>query len=249
MARQSGLIKLKGTLDNVTFYKSKDGDLARMKTSVDGTRIANDPAFQRTRENGVEFGSSAKAGKLTRDSLRPMAMNATDNRVVARMTKLMTDIKNLDATSVRGARNVGVAMALPTAKALVKGFEFNGDALLSSTLYKPYAVATATGVITITGVVPINDIAFPSGATHVSFTGCYANINYATGITDVKLSNVQNLPLNGTAATVTLTPTAVPAGTGAKVYLLKIEFFQMINAVQYSLKNGAYNALKIIEVV
>lgn len=45
MARQNGLIKIKGTLDNVSFYKTKDGDLARMKTSVDGKRIANDPAF------------------------------------------------------------------------------------------------------------------------------------------------------------------------------------------------------------
>jgi len=34
MARQSGLIKIKGTLDNVSFYETKDGDLARMKTSV-----------------------------------------------------------------------------------------------------------------------------------------------------------------------------------------------------------------------
>ena len=45
MARQNGLIKIKGTLDNVTFYKSIDGDMARMKTSVDAARIANDPAF------------------------------------------------------------------------------------------------------------------------------------------------------------------------------------------------------------
>jgi hypothetical protein len=31
--------------------------------------------------------------------------------------------------------------------------------------------------------------------------------------------------------------------------LLKIEFFQSVNGVQYSLKNGAYNALRVIEVV
>jgi hypothetical protein len=31
--------------------------------------------------------------------------------------------------------------------------------------------------------------------------------------------------------------------------LLKIEFFQLVNAVQYNLKNGAYNALKIIDVI
>ncbi|MFN5415621.1 MAG: hypothetical protein ACK5B9_01095 [Flavobacteriia bacterium] len=249
MARQNGLIKIKGTLDNVTFYKTKDGDLAKMKTSVDKDRIANDPAFQRTRENGAEFGSSATSGKLTRDALRPIALNATDPRAVSRMTKLMTQIKNLDLTSVRGSRNVGVAMATAPAKALLKGFEFNKEALLSSILYKPWALNTTTGVITITGVVPINDIVFPEGATHVSFTGSYANINFATGVTDVKLTNVQNVLISGTASTVTLTPTAVPAGTGAKVYLLKIEFFQLVNGVQYSLKNGAYNALKVIDVI
>ena len=249
MARQNGLFKIKGTLDNVTFYKSVDGDLARMKTSVDKDRIANDPAFQRTRENGAEFGSSAKAGKLTRDGLRPIALNATDNRVVSRMTKLMTEIKNLDTTSVRGARNVGVAMASANAKSLLKGFEFNSSALLSSTLFKPYSIVTTTGVITITGVIPINDVVFPSGATHVSFTGAYANMNYATNVVDFKLTNVQNVAINGTASTITLTPTAVPVGTGAKVFLLKMEFFQLINGVQYSLKNGSYNALKIIEVI
>ncbi len=249
MARQNGLFKIKGTLDNVTFYKSVDGDLARMKTSVDKDRIKNDPAFQRTRENGAEFGSSAKAGKLTRDSLRPIALNATDNRVVSRMTKLMTSIKNLDTTSVRGSRNVGVSMPNANAKALLKGFEFNSSALLSSTLFKPYAINTTTGVITITGIIPINDVVFPSGATHVSFTGGYANMNYATNVVDFKLTNVQNVAINGTPSTITLTPTAVPAGTGAKVFLLKMEFFQLINGVQYSLKNGSYNALKIIEVI
>jgi hypothetical protein len=249
MARQNGLIKIKGTLDNVSFYKTKDGDLARMKTSVDGKRIANDPAFVRTRENGAEFGSSAKAGKLTRDNLRPISMNATDGRVVARMTKIMTDIKNLDTTSVRGQRNVGVAMATAQAKALLKGFEFNNDAMLSSMLFKPWAVNTSTGVISITGLVPTLDIIFPEGATHVSFSGAYANINYATGVADVKLTNVQNLPISGTSSVITLTPTAVPTGTGAKLFLLKIEFFQLVNAVQYSLKNGAYNALKIIDVI
>ena len=165
------------------------------------------------------------------------------------MTKIMTQIKNLDTTSVRGARNVGVAMATAQAKALLKGFEFNREAMLSSMLFKPWAVNTTTGVITIAGLVPTLDLIYPEGATHVSFTGAYANINYATGIADVKLTNVQNLPITATSSAITLTPTAVPTGTGAKIFLLKIEFFQLVNAVQYSLKNGAYNALKVIEVI
>lgn len=249
MARQKGIIKIEGTLQDLTFYKTKDGDLVKTKTSISGERIATDPAFIRTRENGAEFGNSAVSGKLTRSSLRVISLNATDSKVVSRITKIMTQIKNLDTTSARGLRNVGVAIAGAPAKALLKGFDFNTDALLGSVLFKPYAVNTTTGVITITGLVPNVDVVWPQGATHISFTGAFANINYVTGVTDVKLTNVQNLAINGTATTVTLTPTAVPTGTGIKVFLLKMEFFQMINAVQYPLKNGAYNALKMIEVV
>lgn len=94
----------------------------------------------------------------------------------------------------------------------------------------------------------MNDVAFPVGATHISFTGCYANLNYATALVDVKLTNVVNVPIDAATTAVLLTPTAVPTGTGTKIYLLRVEFFQLMNGVQYSLKNGAYNALRIIEV-
>jgi hypothetical protein len=130
MARQKGIIKLKGKIGDISFYKTQDGHLAREKGGVDASRIANDPAFVRTRENGAEFGSSASSGKVLRDALRTMLMTASDNRVTSRLTKLMTDIKNLDAISVRGLRTVGTAIALPTAKALLKGFNFNSKAIL-----------------------------------------------------------------------------------------------------------------------
>ena len=137
MARQTGLIKIKGTLDNFNFYKTKDGDLARMKTSVDADRIKNDPAYIRTRENNAEFGNSASAGKLLRDTIRPMSLNASDGRVTSRMMKIMTQIKNMDATSVRGERNVAEGVQDPTALLLLDGFDFNNEALLCAILYKP----------------------------------------------------------------------------------------------------------------
>lgn len=116
MARQKGIIKLDGTIGGISFYKSKDGYLAREKGGVEADRIKNDPAFVRTRENGSEFGNSARSGKMLRDAIRTMMQNASDSRVTARLTKLMTQIKNLDATSVRGERNVGVGIATPKRK-------------------------------------------------------------------------------------------------------------------------------------
>jgi len=248
MARQKGIIKLKGKIGDLSFYKTQDGHLAREKGGVDGDRIAKDPAFVRTRENGAEFGSSASSGKLLRDAIRTMLMTASDNRVSSRLTKVMTDIKNLDATSVRGERNVGVAIALPTAKALLKNFNFNKKAILGSILFQPFAVNTGTGEITINGLEPINDIIYPTGATHITLKSAWAKVDFALGTYDVQNSNEVNLLIDGTPTNVVLTPAAAPAGAGTDLYLLQIEFFQEVNGVQYSLKNGAYNALSVVDI-
>lgn len=248
MARLKGLLKIEGTLDELTFYKTQDGHLVKTKSGVSGDRIANDPTFQRTRENGSEFGSAATAGKLLRDAVRTLMLTAADNRVTARVTQLMTIIKNYDTTSQRGDRSVGVGIAAPGATDELKNFDFNINAILSSILYKPYSVNTSTGVMSITGLVPINDIAAPIGATHVSIRGAWAKVDFAGNTSEVEYTNIVNVPLDGTSANVTLTPAAVPAGSGTSMFLLAVEFFQEVNGVQYTLKNGAYNALSIVEV-
>lgn len=249
MARQKGIIKLTGKVGDLSFYKSKDGYLAREKGGVEADRIKNDPAFERTRENGAEFGSSASSGKLLRDAIRTMMQNASDGRVTSRLTKVMTQIKNLDGSSARGQRTVGVGIATPEAKALLKGFDFNNKAILGSILFNPYSVDPATGVVTLNGLVPINELNAPSGATHMTLRSAWAKVDFATGDTDVQESNVENLLIDGTSTDVILTPAATPSGSGTDLYLLMIEFFQEVNGVQYTLKNGAYNALSIIEVL
>ena len=248
MAKQKGIIKIKGTVGDLTFYKSQDGDMVRQKGGVDKERIANDPAFVRTRENGKEFGASGSAGKLVQGTLRSMLMTASDPRVYSRLLRQMSFIKNLDTTSARGSRNVGVGIAAPGALALLKGFDFNNRAILKGILFKPYTVVTATGVITITGLVPANDVLYPQGATHMTLKGAWAKINFQTGVTQLQLSNVVNLPINTAPGNVVLTPVGTPTGTGTNLFLLEIEFFQMVNGSQYSLKNGAFNALCIVEV-
>jgi hypothetical protein len=219
-----------------------------MKTTLDGKRIANDPAFIRTRENNSEFGSSAASGKLLRDAIRTMLQNASDGKVTSRLTKLMTQIKNEDGTSARGARNVGVGILTPEGKALLKGFNFNIKAILGSIVFNPFTVNVATGEITMPNLVPINDVNPTPGATHITLRGAWAKVNFATGETSVEETNAVNLPLDATSTNVVLAPAAAPTGTGTDVYLLMIEFYQEVNGNQYTLKNGAYNALSIVEI-
>jgi hypothetical protein len=189
MARQKGIIKLTGKIGDLSFYKTGDGFLAREKGGVEADRIKNDPAFERTRENGAEFGSSAQSGKLLRDTVRTMMQNASDGRVTSRLTKLMTQVKNLDSVSARGERNVGVGILTVEAQALLKGFNFNVKAILGSIVFNSYVVDPGTGVITLDGLVPINELNTPSGATHISLRGAWAKVDFATGIAEVKDSH------------------------------------------------------------
>lgn len=250
MARQKGILKIKGTIGGMTFYKTAlDGDLVREKGGVSGERIASDPAFIRTRENGEEFGAAGTAGKVLRDALRSLMQNASDSRVTSRVTKVMTDVIKLDTVSVRGKRTPANGLATAQGKAMLKGFNFNLKAVLGSVLFKPYTINTTNGETNIANLVPINDIAAPAGATHFTLKSAFAKVDFATGVYDVTLGGPINLPLDGSPNNLSLVPPSVPTGGGLQLYMLLIEFFQEVNGQQYSLKNGAYNSLAIVEVV
>jgi hypothetical protein len=176
-------------------------------------------------------------------------MTASDSRLVSRFTQVMTQIKNLDTTSARGQRNIVQGMLDPAAANIIKGFDFNKEAVLSSILFKPYSVDTTSGEITINNLITQNDVVVPKGATHVSLTGGFLGVDFATGEQDLHFSNVENLPIDMTSNNVTLTPTGTPSATGLGMILLRLEFFQEVNGNQYTLKNGAYNALRVVEVI
>jgi hypothetical protein len=93
------------------------------------------------------------------------------------------------------------------------------------------------------------DILRPFDYAHVSLSSGFLNLDFGTGDKDLQLSPVSNLPIDNTTTTVTLTPAGVPVGTGNELYFLKVAFFQEVNAVQYPLNNGAYNALQLLEVL
>jgi hypothetical protein len=249
MARQKGIIKLKGTMGDITFYKSIDGYLAREKGGVEASRIANDPAFVRTRENGAEFGNAAMAGKLLRDTVRALSMNTADSRVTSRLTKLMAQIKNLDTTSNRGERNVAKGLVTTAGKLLLKGFNFNIKAPLGAVLHKSLRLIPADGEIIIDELSPLNDVSIPQGATHVILKAGFAVIDFATGNTALAVSNPQRMEILPDVDPVDLAPVNLPTITGTKLMILCIEFVQEVNGSDYSLKNGAYNVMNIVEVL
>ena len=249
MAKASGIIKIEGTVEDLTFYKKDGKNFVRRKGGVPRERIENDPNFVRTRENNSEFGHSGTAGKVLRMAMGSLVFKAKDGKLSSRMLQVMSRIKNLDTTSARGLRQVSVGLATPEGKQLLKGFDFNINAPLNGVLFAPYDLNTTTGVIEITDFIAAEQLQFPQGSTHISFQSAVLAIDFDTEVSELAYSNIVNLPINLTPTTVTLTPTSVPTGTGLQLFLLMISFYQEVNSVQYSLKNEGYNVLNVVEVV
>lgn len=248
MARQKGLIKLKGTLGDITFYKSGDGFLVREKGSLDRNRIQNDPNFQRTRENGSEFGRAGKAGKVLRTAFRPLLLNASDSRMVSRLHQQMMKVIQADAVSVRGMRNV-----IDGETELLAGFEFNSRGTLGNSLYAPYtaAIDRATGAYTLTvpPFVPNQMVTVPEGTTHFKIMYGAASIDFETEQYEVALGESALIPWDG-VLTADLSETLnLTANSTHPLFLVAgIAFYQEVNGQQYSLRNGAYNPLSIVQV-
>jgi hypothetical protein len=250
MAQQKSILKLKGTIGGVTFYKSKnDGYLAREKGGVDAERIANDPGFARTRENGAEFANAATAGKLLRDSVRVLGKSASDGRVTARLTQIMAQIKNMDEANARGERSAAEGMSKAEAKLLLKGFNFNINSVLGAVLYKPLEVNMETGEIKVAALSPQDDISLPQGATHVILKSGFASINFLTGEAEMTVSASLRIATNAVAQAVSLKPATAPAVEGTNFFLLSIDFVQSVNNADYSLNNNSFNVLAIVEIV
>lgn len=248
MAQQKGIIKLDGTIGGITFYKSKDGYLAREKGGVSADKIANDPAFQRTRENGAEFGRAGKAGKILRTSLRALLQNASDSRMVSRLTKEMLKVVQADAVNPRGERNV-----IDGEAELLQGFEFNINGKLGTTLYAPFtaAIDRVSGALTvdIPAFVPIHMLAAPGGSTHYKIISAGVEIDFEneTYVVDAQDTAIQ--PWDATATAAINLANAVPAASTHPLFLvLGVEFYQEVNGQMYPLKNGAFNALALVKV-
>lgn len=249
MAKQKGIFKVEGTLDDVTFYKSgQDGYLVRAKGGVPAARIASDPVFQRTRENMAEFGRAGKAGKMLRTALRGVLINSTDSRAASRLTQQMVKVIQADAINERGQRNV-----IDGEAELLIGFEFNIGGKLSTTLFAPYVaeIDRAAGELKVdfAPFVPVNMINAPAGASHFKIVSAGAEVDFEAGTFVMQNAGSAVLPINSTLTLAISQTNQVTAASTKPLFLaVGIEFYQEVNSQMYPLKNGAFNPLALVKV-
>lgn len=247
MAQQKSIVRLKGSIGGISFYKSKNGYLAREQSGVDGKRIASDPAFQRTRENAAEFTRAAKAGALLRNALRPQVHQASDHRMVARLFGLMMKVVKSDGINLRGERTVSQGDI-----DLLEGFDFNANGKLHTTLYASYALqmdkAAGEFGIHLPSFIPDEGVVTPEGATHFKLVSGCAIINFGKQVFESVFAESPLFPVDAPVTDIVDLEHTLSSGDTLPLFLtLGVQFYQEVNGAKYVLKDGAYNALGIVK--
>jgi hypothetical protein len=264
MSKQIGIIKLKGNLDGISFYKSDGNALARMANGPDRARIENDPAYVRTRENNREFGGAASAGKALRTAFAESIRTMADRYFTSRLLKLFKEIC-VRGAGARGERAIDISANVSD----LKGLEFNRLKSYSSLCTAPFTVTPNTErnevMLDMPSFSPSTYLSVPGGATHFRIIlaigtisdFAFDSITRKYGPVDGAMNSLSAVTY-GTAevvnsAHVSYSLTASLAGAPvlpADVSLMVavgIEFFQQVNAVDYLLSQS--NGMQLVDVV
>ena len=248
MAKLRGLLHLHGTVGNLNFYETKYGNIVRTKSSVDGKRIARDPAYQRTRENATEFGNASAAGGLLRRALQPLLHTTADGGLPSRLTAAMTAIVKTDPINARGSRRVVAGKLI-----LLKGFELNGNARLDAIFTVP--VETRMNVLKglidtrIPSFVPADMVSFPAGATHFTLVSAGVTLNFEKKEWRRDIQKTKPMSLEQVTDPIQLLHHTDNSDQDALFHVMGIEFFQELNGVFYLLKNNGFNGLVVMDAV
>ena len=263
MSTQKGIIKLKGSMDGLTFYKAYGKDLVRRTNGPSKKQIMSGANFQRTRENISEFGGCSRISKSFRTSLFPLKP-FTDGQMGNRLTKLFKFV-TLHDEGVRGKRPI----KLSGHRGDFANFECNINFRLSKVIPEILAVShnndRTLGSVTIQGE-PDRAIQPPDGATHFQFVHALSIVSdfiYNGTVKgylpveptldtkqDIQYSDyfsVEGVIPSAYNSTVSLSVTTPLPDTVSVLHAFGITFFQQVASVYYPLKQG--HALKILEII
>lgn len=214
MGRQTGVHKMLGTVDELTYYKTAEsGLLVRKKSSLNKERVANDPAFEKSRKASKEFGRASLAAKLMRSTMAIGGYKIADNRIYSRLTGLLQGVIATDKMHPKGDRTLDSA---ELSKLL--DFQWNKYKALAGVYSRSkelkFSIDPKTGLMEIDspGMNGPADFDPPTGATHVQLimegAGFDFGLGEGVGITDTTkwLSLEKKHPVQTLSGTLALKP-------------------------------------------
>ena len=167
--------------------------------------------------------------------------------MVSRLTTDLLKVVKSDASNDRGLRTIENGDLN-----LLRGFEFNANGKLGATLFSPFKNAfdrvSGDANVNISPFSPKIRIAAPKGTTHFKIVMGAAALDFETEASVFESDETAILPYDAAdTSVIDLNVSLTPNTKDPVIQVLGIEFYQEVNGQMYPLKNGAYNALSIID--
>jgi hypothetical protein len=248
MGQQTGVVRIRGKVGNLTFAKTANGDEVRLSTSLTGDKMRKDKRFKRTRENWAEFARAGRAARLIRNAFAVATKSIADARAYTRLATLALRVVKSDPTSSRGER----ILQLGDFSNFVD-YEFNVNQSMRSTFKEQFELlidrAAGTADINIPELIPEIAIAELEGSTHFKMTAAVAELEWDTE--DFVLDTAETSEMvygNQLEAAQSLNLTFPAGSTKTILVALGVWFYQEVNGQFYALQDGGRNAMALVGV-
>lgn len=264
MALQKSILKLQGTLDELTFYFLNGKPVVRRKKFIPKDNYLKQKAYSLFRQNAKEFGGSALIGKAFRTSLGGALKTYKGETLHPSVVKLVRAVIHL-GPGHRGQRSF---LVLPNAFSF-KGFEFAAAQTFTSVCSALFSFQVNTerntAELTIPGFENAAFINAPEGATHFRIVNAVTVLSdysyndeikkYApvlpelNGLSSVVYSpfiSLKSAVVQDILITASLPGSPVISAQAGLITCIGIEFYQEVNGAFSLMKKG--NAMQIADV-
>jgi hypothetical protein len=238
MAKQVGTVTLSGKMNDIIFYHSQDGALARMAGGLNKDRVKKDKAFEGSRRASAAFKHVGEAAGLLRRAMGPKAMMLEETRMTGKLSGKIWEVLKSDTMRRNDERRIYLGNM-----GLLKGFQWNSEQTLDNMLRtrKTVAMDRENGVMEVLmdSFVPTKGLDYPAGATHFEVIGSGAAIDFDKGVYEWDYVSDGVRPINGKGSGVITISCKVGAGSTRPLLLgVGVVFYQEVNGIMNMLKGG-----------
>lgn len=246
MAKQSGIIRIEGSLEGLNFYMRKGKPVVR-KAGGGFTRksIKLKASMARVRENNSEFGRVSQAKKTFLQALKQMFGAFKEPELHGRMMKLFLNIKEEDRVSARGDRNLVEAFKNEQAKKLILNFQINPKVALPDSLGAQAQMDWVQRQLKLTNINPGNLLREKDQRLELSF----GILEFNFGNLKYKAEMAQRVLLgpDGVTEELVFKTAPLPDPASRKFAVLGVRVMEIVNGKAYPLKGLENFGIVILE--
>ena len=192
MAKVTAPFEIKGTIDDLNFYKASEQNLVRLKgkPGITKEQFAKNPIFDPIREHGTEFGSCVRKSRVFRLLAKQFYDKAKEVSFAGRVNQLLFEILEEDTTNKKGERKLEIGLQIPELHEIIVNFEANKLRPLNKVVTKKMEFDWTQNKINLTTINTEKDIVWPEpDANQIHFQIAIANWNCKEDLFENHYSN------------------------------------------------------------